>query len=84
MVLIKEENVAKYRRYIVDISRIGGKRHDISRRYVGGVIFRKKSPKNQRLAINHRFMQKIAWKAILSSIFWRFLAKNHLSLSSVI
>ena len=28
-------------------SRIGAKRHDISRRYAGGEIFRKKSPKNR-------------------------------------
>ena len=47
-------------RNIGDISRIGAKRHNISRRYVGGPIFHKKSPKNRRLTINRLGRQLIA------------------------
>ena len=39
----KEENVAIFRRYIAEISCIGGYRHDISWRNIGLVIFQDKS-----------------------------------------
>ena len=63
----KEENVAIFRRYIAEISRVGGYRHDISWRNIGPAIFRHLSREIAdfsryigHLAINRRFFSDIS------------------------
>ena len=43
IVMIREENVADFRRYIAEISCVDGDRHDFSCRNIGQMIFRDKS-----------------------------------------
>nr|CAN75488.1 hypothetical protein VITISV_036821 [Vitis vinifera] len=63
----KEENVAIFRRYIAEISCVGGYRHDISWRNIGPAIFRHLSREIADfsryigdLAINRRFFSDIS------------------------
>ena len=63
----------KMSRNIADISRIGDEWNDFSWRYVGGAIFCQKSAIYRQLVINRRFIQKVAWEALLLPIYRRYI-----------